>query len=43
MNDMIFSKNLYFLLISIWKINHFELVWLKHKEKNGHSNDQNHF
>ena len=43
MNDMIFSKICVFLLISIWKINHFELVWFKHEEKIGHSNDQKHF
>ena len=38
----IFQK-LCFLLISIWKINHFELVLLKHEEKIGHSNDQKHY
>ena len=38
----IFQK-LYFLLISTRKINHFELVGLKHKEKIGYSNDQKHF
>ena len=32
-----------FFLISIWKINHFELVWLKSEEKIGHNNDQEQF
>ena len=43
MNDTIFSKNCVFLLISTWKINHFERVELKHDEKVGHDNDQKHF